>query len=164
MACVVVTPVGPSGLGLFHDVGAGVLLTAYHPVLQGGAWAFPVDCGPEVSVETDAYFNVVLEEGGAGMAVVPGPQGGVAVVGISLGHGIEGDAVASHEFLGTMRVRAALEGMVGWARGVVVLDPARTQRCPITQRIVGLGEFPVDSENMPSELSLPALAAEVACH
>jgi hypothetical protein len=71
--------------------------------------------GAGKDVPCDALFSFVLE-GASGLLFVGGWQG------IALGHGIEGDAVASHAFFGTQRVIQSLQHMDGWDEGLVHVE------------------------------------------
>ena len=57
---------------------------------------------------------------------------------ITLGHGIVGDDVASHEYWGTSRVVSDLAAMEGWANGLVQLEPGCVVRDATTGLACGL--------------------------
>eukprot|EP00048_Salpingoeca_helianthica_P024392 m.32037 g.32037 ORF g.32037 m.32037 type:complete len:718 (+) comp9359_c1_seq2:75-2228(+) len=144
---VVISPqqVSEHGTITLVDVG-GVLLTSFHPVFVNNRWSFPKDCGVQRDVTAACVYNVLLAPGATDMLVwAPATRAtltlteGLACV--TLAHGIEGDAVASHAFLGTSAVRDTFLNMRGWETGRVVVDEQRTLRDPLTNRICGLTEL-----------------------
>jgi hypothetical protein len=120
--------------------------------LKDGAWVFPAHC-PEAKLQAftcDYVYTFVVvpvsasaSEGGcSGDSKVPASGAvyaeSLVIDGtecITLGHGIEGDAVASHAFLGTVRVIEALRSCRGWSQGEVRLRPEDFKREAGSSRI-----------------------------
>jgi len=98
-----------------------LLITPWHPVwVDGGSWAFPASLAPLLDVPCAAVYNVLLD-GGDSIEV-----GGVPCV--TLGHGIQDDAVAHHEYYGSQRVVKDLEGMPGFEHGLLHFRPGSVAR------------------------------------
>jgi hypothetical protein len=126
----------------------GVQCTPFHPVQSKGRWVFPEQLAAPQLVACEAVYSFVLREsiGNAAKEVAQGKTGGEAPVSMSiggvrcitLGHGVEGDAVASHEFFGTERVLKELQGMRGWERGFVEMRHGSVVRCDHSKRVKGL--------------------------
>jgi hypothetical protein len=161
--CLVVSPRSPDESGEeieLYDVD-GVLLTAYHPVHTGTAWAFPIDCGVPRRVEAAAVFNVLLERGAQDLLAWPSLSSdeadGATAPGvrcITLAHEITDDPVAFHEYLGSLTLRTHLQCMQGWMTGRIVIDESKTVRNPITRRV----ERWVEAIPTPVSQSRPHLA------
>ena len=93
----------------------GLCATPYHPVKVSGKWRFPKDLGETKETACDAVYSFVVE-GGASIQIN-------GVPGIALAHGIVGDDVASHPFLGTSKIVERLQEIHGgraWQAGYVV--------------------------------------------
>jgi hypothetical protein len=153
--CVVKTSC-PNGQASLVPLATGLRITAWHPVRRGRdgsndmpkAWIFPAQC-PEAKLQTfscDFVYTFVVvpvdpdstaatndcdrrEENAsldttvyADSVVIDGTEC------IALGHGIQGDSIASHAFLGTSRVIDALRACRGWDQGEVCLRPEDFQR------------------------------------
>lgn len=109
-----------------HGAGAEspLRITPWHPVRSSSSsgsssvindWDFPCNRGPvQPSSRCDAVYSVLLTPGATSMEV-----SGIAC--LSLAHGIEGHAVASHPFFGTQEVVENLRRMPGFAAGRVDL-------------------------------------------
>lgn len=113
----------------------GLRVTPYHPVIDAttNQWRFPIDLYPmQRAVACDAVYNFVLRSGH--VMVIQG------VPCVTLGHGIEGDAVVSHPYFGTLRVVDDLQAMRGWRAGLVELFPASCEggSCMIRDKDTGL--------------------------
>ncbi len=83
----------------------GLKSTPYHPVVNpsNGKWTFPRDIYPiSENVECEAVYSYVLDTPLVSMII-----NGTTC--IALGHGITGDPVASHPYLGTMAIVDDLE-------------------------------------------------------
>jgi len=93
---------------------SGTCSTPYHPVNVDGKWSFPKDLAPTVEIDCPAVYSFVVE-GGTGVLIN-------GVEGIALGHGIEGDAVASHPYFGTSKIVDDLKKFSTWDSGLVVFD------------------------------------------
>jgi hypothetical protein len=114
-----VTKMKLSSPSLLVTLPGGLQLTAWHPVcLQGSngeaSWMFPatiaaqaeqLKLGPSLAAyhpldEVDSVFNLALEDDSETCKKWHGAMlNGVPT--ITLGHGIEGDAVATHAYFGT---------------------------------------------------------------
>lgn len=149
--CVVKTSCA-KGVASLVPLSSGLRITAWHPVRRpvadinsttsaGGdaemAWMFPAQC-PEARLQSFACdyvytFVVAPADGndGANQNIDNGTPAesyveSLVIDGtecITLGHGLRGDAVASHSFLGTHAVIDALRACRGWERGEVNLRP-----------------------------------------
>ena len=86
-----------------------LLITPWHPVRHAGRWVFPADIGSQCMRPCPAVYSILLDSGHRLQV------GGVECV--TLGHGIEQDAVAAHEYYGSLRVVRDLEGMPGFESG-----------------------------------------------
>lgn len=123
---------------------SGLCLTPWHPIAINGKWVFPADIHTPVRTKCGAVYSLLLNCDSA----VDGECccSAVVVNGIScvtLAHGIENDAVASHPFFGTERVREHLRQYVGWIGGRISL-PAN---CMIRDKLSGLiSSFDKDAE------------------
>jgi hypothetical protein len=124
---VVETKLAPGDATLLVTLPGGLQITAWHPVhLEGcGGWTFPAHIAAAGAAtakvhdasEVGSVFNLVLEKG-ATHAVVEG------LPTISLGHGIQGDAVASHAYYGSEQAVSDLEQHFGVAEGGRIVVPA----------------------------------------
>jgi len=122
-----------------------LLVTPWHPVLvqapgaAAPAWAFPAHVAAPVDVPCDAVYSLLVEaEAEAGAAEDAGDAEGsgkdrpryvssVVVSGVpclTLAHGIDHDAVASHPFFGTQAVVDGLRRCRGWDQGLVHFSSA----------------------------------------
>jgi len=108
----------------------GLQITNYHPIFIENKWQFPVDVKESTKVFVDKYYNFVLENGHT-MRV-----NGVDC--ITLGHGIKGDKVLEHEYLGTSAVLEDLGRLEGWSRGLVSISIGMVKRDPVSNLIVGI--------------------------
>jgi hypothetical protein len=95
--------------------GGALVITPWHPVWHGGRWRFPADLAPACPTSCPAVYSVLME-GGHSIEV-----GGLRCV--TLGHGIAGDAVATHEYLGAVQVTKDLERLPGFADGSLHFRP-----------------------------------------
>lgn len=121
------------------ELPGGLRLTAYHPVCFNGKWMFPRDLAPTMKdCACREVFTFVMSPS----ICSRNPVQDVVVNGVSvavLGHGIQGDQVASHEYLGTRRVLEDLQKHPGFSTGRVTLQAdAWSIRDPATGRICGL--------------------------
>lgn len=89
--------------------GGKLLVTPWHPVCVEDVWVFPAEIAVQEDAACPAVYSVLLDSGHA-LEV-----GGV--VAVTLGHGIEEDAVASHEYFGSQRVVKDLKGLPGFSCG-----------------------------------------------
>lgn len=130
--CVEDTVLGAGGDADFVHLGRGLRITPWHPVLIDGAWQFPADIKPARRERCHSHFSFLLEGNAPAMVVV-----GVAA--ICLAHGLRGDCVAPHPYLGTDAVARDLATLPGWGRGHVRVAAASTRRDPATGHVCGLG-------------------------
>ena len=154
--CVVVSRCADGAMDLIALPGGGPVITPWHPVRwatagstrEGAKWAFPEDVIGAVrrrGQPCGAVYSLLLA-GGATSARIDG------IPAISLGHGIIGDTVATHPFLGDRRaINGALGTLPGFERGRVILAPYAWARDPDTNCIAGI--FP--------QLALPSGAEDV---
>lgn len=42
---------------------SGLIITKYHPVFFNGKWAFPINISDVIEIQTENYYNFVLEKG-----------------------------------------------------------------------------------------------------
>ena len=132
--CVVAITV-PDGTPMV-ELKTGLCITEYHPVrlAGGGCWTFPTNLPADVvqrrftTVGAGLVFTYVLE-GAVSLCIE-----GVEV--IALGHGVKSDAVASHEYLGTLAVVRDLSLLDGFVEGLVTVG--QFQRHAVSCRINGV--------------------------
>lgn len=95
----------------------GVTLT--HPIWHKDMkqWIHPSRLSTKIFTrdKTDVVYNVVLEDGAASFTV-----GGVKCV--SLGHMIENDAIATHDYLGAKIIKCHLTNCRGWNMGHITMS------------------------------------------
>jgi len=122
--CVVTTRCA-NGIQELVELDSGVLVTPWHPVRFNGTdkWSFPADLAPIKMFSCDRVYNFVLENGATAIPIGPFEA-------ISLGHGIEDDPVAKHEYFGSSKVIQDLSQMVGWDQGRVHLGTNPGRRDP----------------------------------
>ena len=83
----------------------GGFITAYHPLASEWRYVFPCDVFKESMVTHRPVYNILLEKGPVGIRV-DAPDGAQdSYFCLTFGHNIQGDAVASHPYFGTDRVR-----------------------------------------------------------
>jgi hypothetical protein len=131
--CVVETPIASGTAGLVR-LGDNVTVTPFHPVRSVGAdtaWKFPHELAAPQWLPCRSVFSLVLEDGASSFQIGEYEA-------VSLGHGIRGDPVAEHAYLGTDRVLEDLAEMEGWAAGHIRLPTDPVIRNPETSLIVGL--------------------------
>jgi Mg-chelatase subunit ChlD len=129
--CVVVTECAGRMQDLVELEG-GVLVTPWHPVRphrSKDGWKFPADLGMIRSFHCDRVYSLVLDQGASMFQIGPFEA-------VSLGHGIEKDEVATHQYLGTNKVKEDLCRMYGWNDGLVQLGPNPGIRDPKSGLIV----------------------------
>ena len=146
--CVVETPI-PLGVEGLVALSGGVTVTPWHPVrpcstdrkekcnssTKTRPWIFPYQSVFPQWLPCLRVFNLVLEHGVSTFRIGDFDA-------VSLGHGIEGDPVASHAFWGTAHVVKDLSRMPGWKHGYVVLPPEPLLRDPETGAVIGLASLP----------------------
>ena len=151
VACVVKTRTKSGLIDLVHFK-SGLQVTPYHPIfaptqeniMESSCWQFPIDSsvGIILSTDCDAVYSFVLQKGSdddhdgckraQSMLINEIPC-------ITLGHGIQDDIVASHEFYGSERVVDSLRdvdtkgfdecGRVLLQEGCVIKDPVTGLAC-----------------------------------
>ncbi|CAE8652324.1 unnamed protein product, partial [Polarella glacialis] len=113
LLCVVETRTA-DGTAALVELGKGLVVTPWHPVLVAGSWEFPATLAPAEIRSCEAVFNLVLS------------QGHTASVGgfwaVTLGHQLKGPVV-EHAFWGTTSVLDELRRFQGWDKGKVMLQP-----------------------------------------
>ena len=100
------------------QVTEGLWMTPRHPVKMTTKpkWVHPVSVGAATPIETDAVYNLLLEECDTPWVYVNG------VLCLTLGHGILDDPVATHDFFGNRAaVEAAYKELLGWEEGQVTV-------------------------------------------
>lgn len=92
--------------------------TAWHPVYipSTKSWAFPIDLAIETATEYHEEFVYSFVVENSQYMKIEGQYG------ITLGHGIIDDPVASHSFWGTQSVIKCLQQKEGWKEGVVEIS------------------------------------------
>ena len=146
----------------------GLLLTPWHPLWHEGSWKFPMDIvGSSQEIATDYVYNFVLglvldkgaeaqqarSEGGEG----EGQRGQSIMVDgvqcITLAHGIEKDAVATHAFYGTGQVLQSLQqyDQAGYAEGLVVMTDSHVQRSKDSGLVCGFAQQQREEEEVAAE-------------
>lgn len=95
--------------------GGALVITPWHPVWHAGRWRFPADLAPARQTPCPAVYSVLLESGNS-IEV-----GGLRCV--TLGHGIADDAVATHEYFGSLQVTKDLERLPGFVDGSLHFRP-----------------------------------------
>jgi hypothetical protein len=140
--CVVTSPC-VNGVQALVELDGGVLVTPWHPVRVKGsdAWKFPADIGQIHFYSCDMVYNFVLENG---TSLPIGPFDA-----ISLGHGIDDDPVAKHEYFGTSKIIQDLKKMAGWNEGLVQLAPNPGRRDPESGLITSFVQKVTKGKNDP---------------
>mmetsp|Transcript_5811 Transcript_5811/g.12904 ORF Transcript_5811/g.12904 Transcript_5811/m.12904 type:complete len:833 (+) Transcript_5811:293-2791(+) len=152
---IVATPKGPvkvkcvvktecdDGIEELVTLKGGVVVTPWHPVREIGseAWSFPADMAPSVMCLCTFVYSFVLENREPLMQIGPYQA-------VTLGHGIEDDPVAKHDYLGTSLVLDDLSKMKGWEKGLVELSPNPVVRDETSHLIVALRQAPQGRTNL----------------
>ncbi len=115
---------------------SGVWITPWHPVklVPNNPWQFPADTFPEQAYQPykgPYIYNLVLEKNHQVLL-------NDSIVAITLGHQIQNDPVASHEYFGTNEVIQDLQAIPGYSAGFVDLDGYEFMRDGRTGLINGL--------------------------
>ena len=87
------------------NMGDGLKLSPYHPIIIGGEWKFPIQARAPEDLNEDYVYNFVLNDGHileAGYDVYEC---------ITLAHNIQGNDVLAHEYLGTSRILKDLDSL-----------------------------------------------------
>ena len=111
--------------------GGKLLITPWHPVLQGDQWGFPAKVAPPQETACTHVYSVVLD-GGHSLEV-----GGVVCV--TLGHGLVSDAVTNHPYFATERVLQDLKRMPGFSSGLLHFQHGGIRRGD-DGRVIGFDE------------------------
>ena len=124
---------------------SGLVVTKYHPIRIDGVWKFPADV-PELTAE---YYNMVNVGGAVYSFALSNDHVMIIndVEAICLGHGIEGDVVATHPYFGTRAVIADLDKLN--SGGYVTITPKYIQRDLETGLICGIS-IPTECSNVSS--------------
>ena len=87
------------------NMGDGLKLSPYHPIIIGGEWKFPIQVLAPENLNEEYVYNFVLNDGHI-------LQAGYGVYEcITLAHNIQGNEVLEHEYLGTSRILKDLENL-----------------------------------------------------
>lgn len=118
-------------------------ITLYHPMYIDGKWVFPKDTGEmRLCLYTGSIYSVILDYCTDKKLYLPVERLiGIEVGGIIcavLGHGITGDPIIEHEYLGTTRIIEDISKKVPeqWRNGKVIVK--KMLRDSITKRINGI--------------------------
>ena len=114
--CIVKTKC-PNNKVVLYTIGR-LKSTAWHPVYipSTKSWAFPIDLARETATEYHEEFVYSFVVENSQYMKIEGQYG------ITLGHGITDDPVASHSFWGTQSVIKCLQQKEGWEEGVVEIS------------------------------------------
>lgn len=133
VSCIVETECY-DGIEPLVELDGGVLVTPWHPVRKTGdassKFVFPASLKEPKFQLCHAVYSFVLD--GCTYLEI-GEYDGIA-----LGHGIEDDEVAKHDYLGTRKVIDNLKTMPGWKEGSIKLRSRPCVREPTSNLIVGL--------------------------
>jgi len=144
------------------QLGSGLWITPHHPVRmtpQRGSWQFPATLAEEHGKQewfskSDAPFVYAFVFTGGASYV----SHGVEVIG--LGHGVEDDVVARHEYLGSSRVVADLELLLECGASDFSIEGrvriGGLTRDPSTMLVNGLLAFPRSSPSTTAEIDVHA--------
>lgn len=91
-----------------------LLVTPWHPIKHEGNWEFPNNLRKTRKYEMPFVYSFVVEN--SNTVYIEGWEC------ITLGHGIENDTVASHDFWGTEKVIDCLKTKPGWKDGEVIIN------------------------------------------
>lgn len=112
--CVVETPCEIVALVKYGRL----MVTPWHPIQVNGRWVFPNDLGNTEEYPCAAVYSFLLEPGHHAMWIEDQAC-------ITLAHGIENDAVATHPFYGTHKCVEALSDHPGFEIGLVHIQGVR---------------------------------------
>jgi len=110
-----------------------LLITAYHPVQFNKTWQFPIDLTKtQKAIKTDFLYNFVIEN--SSNCII----NNIPVIG--LGHGIEADPVASHDYYGTKRIVEDLQKLdeIQQNNGIITYNETHIQRDANTGLVAGI--------------------------
>lgn len=108
---------------------SGLIITKYHPVFYNGKWAFPINISNVIEIQTENYYNFVLEKGNS-MLVNNIPC-------ITFGHEIQ-EEVAKHEYFGTEKIINDLSRIKGWNEGEISIKNNVFIRDTVTREVIGM--------------------------
>lgn len=111
-------------------------VTPYHPIKisQDRSWEFPIECQGRELIKNDSHsvYNLVLHKEDRNKAVMM--ENGIA--GITLGHGINTNAILKHEYFGTDLIVLDLQKISsGWDAGHIILREEHIKRAQSTGNI-----------------------------
>jgi len=111
--CVVKTTCHDGSTPKLLELNGGLLITPWHPIRQNGKWIFPCQTIDHAygKATDSAVYTFLLDS--KHIAIINDIEC------LCLGHGIEGDEVASHWYYGTKRVVEDLKKQTGWEEGRV---------------------------------------------
>lgn len=122
------------------QLSSGHISTAWHPYKDSDTkrWGFPIESANHTdvsSIDCDAIYSYVLTESsrdcGKGMII-----GGIECA--TLGHGILGEDVISHDFWGTLKVINNLKMSPTYEDGIVEVSEYSTIKDPNTGITIGI--------------------------
>jgi hypothetical protein len=88
-----------------------LIVTEWHPIKHQNSWKFPININKSNVHNIPFVYSFVVEN--SHTVYIEGWEC------ITLGHGIENDPVASHDFWGTEKVIDCLKSKPGWEKGEV---------------------------------------------
>lgn len=88
-----------------------LIVTEWHPIKHQNSWKFPININKSNVHDIPFVYSFVVEN--SHTVYIEGWEC------ITLGHGIENDPVASHDFWGTEKVIDCLKSKPGWENGEV---------------------------------------------
>ena len=91
-----------------------LLVTPWHPIKHKGQWEFPNNLDKTKKYDMPFVYSFVVEN--SSTVYIDGYEC------ITLGHGIENDDVASHDFWGTEKVIDCLKSKSDWDNGEVIIN------------------------------------------
>jgi Mg-chelatase subunit ChlD len=111
-------------------------VTPYHPIKisHDRSWEFPIQCQGIELIKNDSHsvYNLVLQKEDRNKAIMM--ENGIA--GITLGHGINTNAILKHEYFGTDLIVHDLQKITsGWDAGHIVLQEENIKRAQSTGNI-----------------------------
>merc|ERR1719164_266609 len=141
---------------------APLRVTPWHPVRPAAdaAWRFPAELDGARALDgapCDSVYNFVLDRGHAielSGAIAGGGDGGARATfaAVTLGHGLESDAVVRHAYFGSRRIVDDLAALPGWRGGRVELLHGWLRRDDATGLLCGIHAeraLPVDDAPLP---------------
>lgn len=128
-------------------------ITPYHPLKLGSnlSWEFPINCKEGKLIKSDSHsvYNLILERKDRHKPVMM--EKGIAC--ITLGHGINEDAILKHDYFGTDRIVQDLQRFrSGWTLGHVILQEENVKRTNLNGDICCISQSPIETVNVSKQL------------